>query len=265
MGILSVCVPARDAGRGLERTMRSILEQDTDIEVILLDNASTDETGTIAKSFADVRLRVVRNEVPLPEGENRNRAVSLTTRRLVTVVCPGDILLPGAFDQQVTVMADNGIAVCCAKFQLLDEQGQVLATEVGLPNLLGQRDIRTLMRTIVRRGPAEFGPTAATVFRRADFDRVGGYRGDPAFPMHVDLIARMSAFGSFYGQPETLAAWHDPGAAPLAQLWRFQHRLRAEYPELVGRAPVLTGDLRLAVAAADRLRARIRSARAARR
>ncbi|QLY27704.1 glycosyltransferase family 2 protein [Nocardia huaxiensis] len=265
MAILSVCVPVQDADGGLEQTLRSILEQDTEVEVIVLDNAGGGDAAAVVTSCADARVRLVRNEVPLPVGESWNKAVSLSTRRLVKVVDAGEILLPGALDRQITVMGDNGIAVCCAKFQLLDASGQVLANAVGLPNLLGQRDIRSLMRTIVRRGPAEFGPVAATVFRRADFDRVGGFRGDPDYPVHVDLIARMSAFGSFYGLPETLAAWRDPGVGSLAEEWRMQHRLNAEHPGVVGRGARLAGDLRLARAAADRLRTRIRSARAARR
>ncbi|GAB4586802.1 glycosyltransferase family 2 protein [Nocardia sp. IFM 10818] len=265
MANLSVCVPAYNSARTLETTLRSILAQDTECEVLVLDNASTDETGTIAKSFDDPRVRVHRNDETLPIGENWNKAVFLSAGRLVKVVCSDDILLPGALDKQLEVMGDNGIAICSSKFEVIDEDGAVEETGLGLPNLLGQQDVRTLMRTIVRRGPADFGPTAAAVFRRADFDRVGGFRGDLVFPMDVDLFARVCAFGHFFGMPEVLAAWRNSSfnlcsntstVSKLTEMLRFHHRLGTEYPEFVGRSTVLGGDLRLARAAAERVRIR---------
>ncbi|WP_330181332.1 glycosyltransferase [Nocardia sp. NBC_01503] len=269
MANLSVCVPVHDSGRTVGATLRSILEQDNDFQVIVLDNASTDDTVRVANSFHDARLRVVRNTAPLPIGENWNKAVSLATGRLVKVVCAGDILLPGSLAKQVAVMGDQGIAVCASKFQVVDADGRVEQTGLGLPNLLGQRDARTLLRTIVRRGPADFGPTATSMFRRMDFERVGGFRGDLALPMDVDLIARVSAFGLFYGMSETLVAWRDSRfnryggsttAAKFAELLRFQHRLGREYPQLIGRPAVLGGDLRLVGAVLDRVRVRAAAA-----
>ncbi|MEU6580153.1 glycosyltransferase [Nocardia sp. NPDC046763] len=262
---LSVCVPAYNSGRTLETTLRSILDQDTDIEVLVLDNASSDDTGAIAKSFDDPRVHVHRNEDTLPIGENWNKAVSLTSGRFVKVVCADDILLPGSLDKQLEIMGDNGIAICSSKFQVIDEHGTVEETDLGLPNLLGRRTARALMRTIVHRGPADFGPTAAAIFRRQDFDRVGGFRGDLVFPMDVDLFARVCAFGDFYGMPEILAAWRNSSfnlcsqtstVSKLTEMLRFHHRLGAEYPQYVGRVAVLGGDWRLARAAAERVRVR---------
>ncbi|UGT44512.1 glycosyltransferase [Nocardia yamanashiensis] len=265
MTVLSVCVPAYNSGRTLATTMRSILDQDTDCEVVVLDNASVDDTGAIARSFGDPRVKVFRNEETLPIGENWNKVVWHATGRLVKVVCADDILLPGALAKQLEVMGDNGVAICSSKFQVIDETGAVEETDLGLPDLLGPRDARTLMRVIVRRGPADFGPTAAAVFRRADFDRVGGFRGDLVFPMDVDLFARVSAFGLFYGLPDILAAWRNSSfnlcsntstVSKLTEMLRFHHRLGSEYPQLVGKSAVLAGDMRLARAAADRVRVR---------
>ncbi|WP_405496469.1 glycosyltransferase family 2 protein [Nocardia sp. NBC_00511] len=262
---LSVCVPAYNSARTLETTLRSILDQDAEMEVLILDNASTDGTGEIARSFDDPRIRVERNAETLPIGENWNKAVALSTGRYVKVVCADDILLPGALHRQLDVMGDRSIAICSAKFQVIDERGEVEETDLGLPNLLGPRDARALMRTIVHRGPADFGPTAAAMFRRQDFDRVGGFRGDLVFPMDVDLFARVCAFGTFFGMPEVLAAWRNSSfnlcsqtstVSKLTEMLRFHHRLGAEYPQYIGVGAVLGGDWRLARAAAERVRVR---------
>jgi glycosyltransferase involved in cell wall biosynthesis len=253
---VSICVPAYEAARTLEQTLRSILSQDVDFELVVLDNASTDATGEIAASFHDPRIRVERNATTLAIGDNWNRAIALSTGELVKVVCADDILLPGSLAAQLEVMADPAFAISSSRFQVIDEQGDLVETGLGLPGL---------DRTIVRRGPADFGPTAAAMFRREHFDRVGGLRGDLVFPMDVDLFARVGQFGLFFGLTEVAAAWRASSfnlcartstVSKLSETLRFHHRLARECPLLVSPLDVTIGDLRLARTALERLRVR---------
>ncbi len=262
---LSICVPAYNAARTLAVTMESILAQDEDFELLVLDNASVDETGAVAAGFQDQRIRIERNDRALAIGDNWNRVVAESRGELVKVVCADDILLPGALKAQMSLMGDPEIAVASSKFDVIDEDGAVEDSELGLPGLLGVHSVRTLMRTIVRCGPADFGPTAAAVFRRADFDRVGGFRGDLVFPMDVDLFARVCEFGMFYGASDVLAAWRNSSfnlcsrsstASKLVEMARFHHRLGREYPELIGAADMAAGDMRLVHQGLARLRIR---------
>jgi hypothetical protein len=163
------------------------------------------------------------------------------------------------------ILADPAIAIVSAKFDVIDEQGVTREAGLGLPGLVGRHTPRTLMRTIVRRGPADFGPTAAAMFRREHFDRVGGFRADLVFPMDVDLFARVSSFGAFYGMSDRAAAWRDSTFnlcsntstfSKLTDMLRFHHRIARDYPEFVFRADVLAGDLRLVRAGLHRLSVR---------
>lgn len=236
------------------------------MEVVLLDNASRDETWRIADSFGDERVRLFRNPQTLPLGENWNKAVSLSTGKLVKLVRPDDLLLPDGLAEQLKVMGDNGIAVASSKFRAIDATGAIGQHVLGLSDLLGPHDARTLLRVIVRRGPVQFGPISAAIFRRADFDRVGGFRGDLVPPMAVDLLARLCAFGSFYSMAEATVAWRDSArpesdvgneatCGALLEMFRFHHRLGREYPETLGATDIVAGDLRLARAALERLHA----------
>ncbi|WP_194818326.1 glycosyltransferase family A protein [Nocardia sp. XZ_19_385] len=265
MSTLSVVVPAYNAGRTLATTLRTVLDQDVDFELLVLDNASTDETGELAHSFADPRIRVLRNETVLPIGDNWNTAIQASTGELVKVVCADDVLRPGALAAQLEVMADTSIAISSSRFEVIDEAGELLETDLGLPGLLGRQSPRALARAIVRRGPADFGPTAAGMFYRSHFDKVGGLRGDLVFPMDVDLFARVASFGVFFGMTEILAAWRNSSfnlcsqtstVSKLTDMLKFHHRLAGDYPDLVTRGDVLAGDTRLARQALHRLRVR---------
>ncbi|ASF07932.1 putative glycosyltransferase [Nocardia brasiliensis NBRC 14402] len=266
MAGLSVCVPAYNSARTLATTLRSVLDQDAEFELVVLDNASTDDTGAIARSFEDPRIRVLRNDAVLPIGDNWNKVIRASRGDLVKVVCADDVLRPGALAAQLAVMADDpGITISSSRFEVIDEDGALLETELGLPDLLGRQTARALARAIVRRGPADFGPTAAAMFYRKHFDLVGGLRGDLVFPMDVDLFARVSSFGVFFGMTEILAAWRNSSfnlcsrtstVSKLTDMYRFHHRIAGDYPNLVSRGDVLAGDTRLARAALYRLRVR---------
>ncbi|WP_433579974.1 glycosyltransferase family 2 protein [Nocardia brasiliensis] len=266
MASLSICVPAYNSARTLATTLRSVLDQDAEFELVVLDNASTDDTGAIARSFEDPRIRVLHNDAVLPIGDNWNKVIRASRGDLVKVVCADDVLRPGALAAQLAVMAgDPGIAISSSRFEVIDEDGALLETGLGLPGLLGRQTARALARAIVRRGPADFGPTAAAMFYRKHFDLVGGLRGDLVFPMDVDLFARVSSFGVFFGMTEILAAWRNSSfnlcsrtstVSKLTDMYRFHHRIAGDYPNLVSRGDVLAGDTRLARAALYRLRVR---------
>lgn len=265
---LSVCVPAYNSARTIAEALRSVLDQDVDCEVVVLDNGSDDGTGEIARSFPDSRLRVHRNNVTLPIGDNWNRVVELSAGPLVKIVCADDVLWQGSLAAQLDLLRDQGIAIVSSRFDVIDEQSEMLESGLGIPRLEGLQTPRALMSTIVRRGPAEFGPTAAAMFRRDHFDRVGGIRPDLVFPMDVDLFARVTAYGAFFGMPESTAAWRSStfnlcsrssSWSKLSEMLYFHHRLRRDHPDYVRPSDVLVGDIRLVRAGLERLGVRSRA------
>jgi glycosyltransferase involved in cell wall biosynthesis len=75
---VSVCIPVYNGERFLAETIRSVLDQTyRDFELVVLDNASTDATGRIARSFGDPRVRVETNPSTIVQPENWRAAVRL--------------------------------------------------------------------------------------------------------------------------------------------------------------------------------------------
>src|SRR3954447_18103172 len=92
---VSMCVPVYRGEQFLAETIRSVLEQTfRDFELVILDNASPDDSGRIARSFRDARIRVETNSTVLPQPQNWRRAVELCRAPLIKLVCADDLLHP---------------------------------------------------------------------------------------------------------------------------------------------------------------------------
>jgi glycosyltransferase involved in cell wall biosynthesis len=206
---VSVCIPVYKGERFLAETMRSVLEQTyRDFELVVLDNASPDESGAIARSFNDPRIRVERNAVTLTQSENWNRTLQLCRGPLVKLVCADDLLHPRCLEFQVAPMeADPGLAVVASRRHMIDEQSRVIVPRRGLSGLTGVRTGVEVARRVVRNGANPIGEPGGVLFRRDDFFAAGGWRADRTLIMDLDLWMRLLQYGEFLGLPETLAAF----------------------------------------------------------
>ncbi|HEX2620066.1 MAG TPA: glycosyltransferase [Phototrophicaceae bacterium] len=73
--MLSILIPARNEAHVIQSTLASLLAQDYPyMEILLLDDDSTDNTGQIARSFHDPRLTIVSGEPLPPDWLGKNRA-----------------------------------------------------------------------------------------------------------------------------------------------------------------------------------------------
>jgi glycosyltransferase involved in cell wall biosynthesis len=206
---VSVCIPVYNGERFLAETIRSVLEQTyRDFELVVLDNASTDRSGAIARSFGDARIRVERNAVTVAQVENFNRAVRHCRAPLVKLVCADDLLHPRCLELQVEPMeADPGIALVAARRHMIDDSSRVIVPRRGLSGLTGLHTGTDVARRVVRNGGNPIGEPAGAMFRLEDFVAVGSWQAARPYLLDLDLWFRLLNRGDFLGLPETLAAF----------------------------------------------------------
>ncbi|NNG38559.1 glycosyltransferase [Flexivirga sp. ID2601S] len=217
MGVrVSVCIPTYQGGRFLDETLRSVLAQDADdLEVVVRDNASTDETAQVLAAHDDPRLRVITAAETVDLPTNWRLAVEATTGDYVKLVCADDLIAHGAIRRQAAVLsARPEVSVVAARRALIDSQSRILLRHMGLRGLLGVHPGGRVARTIVRRGGINpIGEPCGVMFRRADYDAVGGWDGSRVHPMDVDLWLRLLRRGDLFGQPDELAAFRTSESA----------------------------------------------------
>jgi glycosyltransferase involved in cell wall biosynthesis len=87
-------MPAYNAAPFIESAIRSALAQDVDLEVIVVDDASTDDTVERIASIRDPRIVILRNERNRGESFSRNRAIAAATAEWCAILDADDLFLP---------------------------------------------------------------------------------------------------------------------------------------------------------------------------
>jgi glycosyltransferase involved in cell wall biosynthesis len=99
---VSVVVPTRNRSGLLAVTLRSVLGQrDVDLEVIVVDEASTDDTPEVLARLGDPRVRVVRHETPHGVSTARNRGAAEARGEWVAFTDDDDLWAPDKLAHQV--------------------------------------------------------------------------------------------------------------------------------------------------------------------
>ena len=105
---VSVLVPVYNAAPFIAATIQAVLNQSmNDFELILLNDASTDNSEEIINSFNDKRIVYARNEQNLGISATRNKLVSMARGDYIAVLDHDDICLPQRLETQVRFLKEN--------------------------------------------------------------------------------------------------------------------------------------------------------------
>ena len=127
---VSVVVPCYNSGRHIAQTLDSILSQThEDIEVIVVDDGSTDATPAIVQGLPDERIHYVRKENS-GVSEARNLGLSKAGGSFVAFVDSDDLLTSDFLELRVRFLdSHTDFQGCCGAVSLIDEDGQSLPGE----------------------------------------------------------------------------------------------------------------------------------------
>jgi glycosyltransferase involved in cell wall biosynthesis len=130
--LVTFVVPCYNYAHLLPKCVNSILAQDyANLEILIMDNASPDSTPEVARSFADPRVRHVRNEVNIGAVGNFNKGLQLASGKYVWVLSADDLLRrTQVVSRYVEVMEQNpdlGFAFCRAIEIREQQEGGVIA------------------------------------------------------------------------------------------------------------------------------------------
>jgi glycosyltransferase involved in cell wall biosynthesis len=178
--VVSVCIPTYNRAPLLAQAIRSVLGQTLqDFELVISDNASTDDTESVVRSFNDPRIRHVRNHTNIGNGPNFNRCLQLARGTYLTVFPDDDIMLPDNLAAKAAVLSKHArVGLVHSKFHVIDGNGSITRynTNWGFgPDRMedaiepGQDVVRAMLLAF------NFINGSTVMIRRACYERVGGF------------------------------------------------------------------------------------------
>jgi glycosyltransferase involved in cell wall biosynthesis len=207
MPTVSVVMGVYNGADGLDATLASVLAQrDVALELIVVDDGSTDATGAILAALAmqDPRVRV------LHQANSGLTSALIAGCRLargafIARQDAGDVSTPDRLRKQLTRMAASGGAVMCSGFvEFVGPNEEALfSSAVDEADAIGAGGRE-------RRGPSHHG---VVLMRRDAYEAVGGYREAFYFAQDRDLWSRLVEAGRHVVVPEVLyRARLEPGS-----------------------------------------------------
>lgn len=128
--LVSVIMPVFNAEQTMRRSIESVLQQsETRLELVLIDDASTDRSALIIGDyeFRDGRVKVVRQPVNAGVAEARNAGIRAASGRYIAFLDSDDWWHPRKLELQISQMQASGATVSYAAYQRISEDGILLS------------------------------------------------------------------------------------------------------------------------------------------
>lgn len=229
---VSVMVAAYNAVRFVARTLESVLTQTMrDLELIVVDDGSTDGTGAIIDAYAsrDARIRV-EHQPNAGRPKALNRAIAMARGKYIARLDADDIALPDRLEKQAAFLdANPEVSIVGGLMRGIDENDRKLGTY--------QYPVEpAAVRALAARGLPGLVPGPTPMARPEFVKSLGGFRTTFDLAQDYDLVLRalertevanLNTVVVYYRfSPGQATAKHARRQSALAEVARISARLR---------------------------------------
>ncbi|WP_405015626.1 bifunctional polysaccharide deacetylase/glycosyltransferase family 2 protein [Kitasatospora sp. NBC_01539] len=214
---VSVIVPAYNESAGIEAAVRSLVASDHPLEVIVVDDGSTDGTADLVESLALPWVRVIR-QANAGKPAALNNGLRHARGELVVMVDGDTVFEPDAVRMLVQPFADRRVGAVSGNAKVVNRGGllgrwQHIEYVVGFNLDRRLFDLAECMPTV---------PGAVGAFRRSALLRIGGV-AEETLAEDTDLTMALCREGWRVVYEERAKAWTEAPAS-LGALWRQRYR-----------------------------------------
>lgn len=215
---VSVVMSVHNGARYLRAAIESILAQTLgDLELIVVDDASTDGSGETCREYAERDARVVHLANAARRGltPSLNRALAEARGSFVARMDADDISLPQRLETQVKYLENHrDVGLVGSFYTEIDERGDVL-----VPVYRFATEPIVIYWRMAFENPIPHPPIVA---RRELIDRVGRYDERWRTAQDFDLFTRLAAITKLANLPDVLFRWRRHPESVSAGLAREQ-------------------------------------------
>jgi tetratricopeptide (TPR) repeat protein len=239
---LSVMIPVYNVQNEawLRGAIDSVLGQTDpteDVEVVMVDDASSDDLARNVAEDYGVRISYARNDVQAGLLQNHNRCLELARGEFVHILHQDDWVRGGFYDALLPPLrADPNLAMAFCAARIVDGDDKRVRVPARLAEQAGVLD--NWLARIVHGQLINF-PTV--IARRSAYERVGGFTPSLNFAFDWEMWARLATAGDVWHDPREIAVYRNH-VASATQLFTARERMIDTFHTIAGVLPLLPGD-----------------------
>ena len=139
---VSVVIPVHNGAKTLPCALDSALCQRTDLEIIVIDDDSTDDLESIKARYSkDNRVIFLKNEKNLGAAASRNRGVKEARGKYVAFLDSDDYWAEGKLEKQLKVMKRENCVLCSTARELMTPEGELTGKKIGVKERITYREL----------------------------------------------------------------------------------------------------------------------------
>ena len=205
--LVSVCIPAYNSSRYIAETIESVLNQTySNIEVVVVDDCSKDNTVEIVNNIKDSRVRLICNEKNLGMTGNWNKCISESKGKYVKLLPGDDFIYKDCIERSLNVLKKHKeVSLVVVGSHLVDDDDKVIGKYAHWPSEGIIKGERIAKKSVMLNN--FFGNPVCALFRREDFEKTGCFDPDIPYILDFDLWLSLSAIGNVAVIKEKLSAF----------------------------------------------------------
>lgn len=202
MALTSIIIPTHERPELLPRAVESARRAGAEVEIVVVDDGSTDETSAVCTSFRDVVH--VRLEKPRGVGAARAAGIAASSGTYISFLDDDDARLPGSIDRQLAILEAAPEAALVYGQVHGATQGLTIDGRRPFPQVCPSGDV--FWKLI----GGNFIPTCSVVVRRSAIESVGGLFHEATPADDWDLWLRIAERYPIAVLPEPVSIYRRP-------------------------------------------------------
>lgn len=197
---ISVIIPTHNRPQLLQRAIESSFAAGTDVEVVVVDDASIDETAAVCKALEGIKY--VRLEHNQGVAGARNVGVLTSTAEYIALLDDDDVRVPGSFDLQLARLRDEPDMALIYGQALVSSRDRLNQDRYPQPCPSGDVFWQLLAQNFI--------PSGSVVFRRSCLYRTGLFDRSLTGIDDWDLWIRIAALYPVAALDQPVVTWRKP-------------------------------------------------------
>lgn len=139
-GLVSVIMPSWNTEKYIAESIESVLQQSyKHLELIIIDDCSSDNTDQIVSGFKDNRIKYFKNLSNMGAALTRNYGIRKAQGEWIAFLDSDDLWMPQKLEKQIEFMNKNNVVFSYHNYEKIDEESKPLKIRVTGPKVVTQK------------------------------------------------------------------------------------------------------------------------------